>query len=325
MNTHFSLPRDGKRLIYDLTPFGLSEVPYLAAQNLPHIFPGLPTHYHKGCMEINHFLKGERVYRVGGNDFHLRGNQIFVTWPDEVHGSGSFLHDKGTHFWLQLRLPHSGEPFLGLTADCAAPLLDGIWTMPRRQFRADTAMQSLYYRMLQICRNGPSALSRAELTVLLTEWLLRMVRASSQPWEGEITPDINRALELARQNPGAARSVGELADAACLSESHFKLKFKQQLGVPPGDYLLRRRIETGAEYLLRGGMNITDIAYTLEFSSSQHFSTTFKKFFGRSPQAWLRERQGESGQRCFATSKGKGPTPWIEDGVFHGYLCDDER
>lgn len=325
MNTdrHISLPAANGRLIYDLTPFGLPEIPYLAAQNVTHTSPGLPTHFHKGGMEINHFLKGERVYRVGDKDFHLRGNQLFVTWPDEVHGSGSFLHGKGTHFWMQLRLPKPGAPFFGLTADCAAPLLESIWEMPRRQFRADAAMQGIYYHMLQICRNGPSRLARAELTALATEWLLKMVVASTQSWEDEITPDINRALELAMRDPGRPHSVGELADAACLSESHFKIKFKQQMGVPPGDYLLRRRIEKGAEQLLKGRMNVTDVAYQLEFSSSQHFSTTFKKFFGASPQAWLKAQQCAEESRPRPAFSTEGLAPWFEDGVFHGTLCGE--
>ena len=316
-----SLPGDGRRLIYVLTPFGLPEVPYLAAQNLAQTSPGLPTHIHKGRMEINHFLKGERVYRAGDRDYHLKGNQVFITWPDEVHGSGSFLHGRGTHFWIQLQLPEAGSQFLGLTAECAAPLLESLWKIPRRQFHADASMQGIYYRMLQICGNGPSPLSHAELTALMTEWLLKIVSSALQPWEDEITPDIGKALGIVLDNPGTPHSVGELAEAACLSESHFKIKFKQQLGVPPGDYLLRRRIETGAEHLLRGKMNITEIAYELAFSSSQHFSTTFKKFFGKSPQAWLKEQARDAGQMEMPLHHEKGTVPWVEDGVFHGYLC----
>ncbi|MDR1613749.1 MAG: helix-turn-helix transcriptional regulator [Planctomycetota bacterium] len=323
MGRYLHLPRHGKRLIYDLTPFGIPEVPYLAAQNLPHTTPGLPWHIHAGRMEINHFLKGERVYRVEDSDYHLTGNQVFVTWPDEEHGSGSFLHGRGLHFWAQIALPRPGAPFLGFDAGTAAPLLDAIWNLPRRQFHADPALRGLYSRILFICRQGLSRLARVEIAALFAEWLLRIVAGSENHRADAVTPDIAKALGMTNDVRGVPRSVGELADAACLSESHFKLKFKQQLGVPPGEYLLRRRTEAGARLLVEGKMNVTQIAFELGFSSSQHFSTTFRKFFGKSPLEWVSDsrRSVEAGKDP-ADSKDGAFLPWIEDGVFHGYICE---
>lgn len=321
---YLHLPPDGKRLIYDLTPFGLPEVPYLAAQNLPTTTPALPTHIHKGRMEINHFLKGERVYRVGGRDYHLRGNEIFLTWPDEVHGCGLHLHGRGLHFWTQIALPRPGEPFLGFNAETAAPLLDALWNLPKRQFHADPAMRGLYSRILMLSRKGPSPLATVEISALFAEWLLLVVDCASRDDSESVTPDIARALDLANRNAGRHVSVGELADAACLSESHFKLKFKQQLGMPPGEFLLRKRLEAAAELLHGGGKNITDIAFRLGFSSSQHFSNTFRKFFGKSPVAWTAE-QGKAGADAPEAAERAGADglrPWVEEGVFHGYICD---
>ena len=318
-----SLPPHGKRLIYDLGPYGVPEVRYFAAQNLSHTSPGLPTHLHKGCMEINHFLKGERVYRVGNEDYHLRGNQVFITWPDEVHGSGAYLHGRGLHFWLQIQLPKPGSPFIGFDSSHAAPLLEGIWSLPRRQFRADPAMQGIYSRILQLCRHEPQTLSPIAVSSLLAQWFLLLISSAREGLEDAITPDIALALDMIQSNPAKPRSIAELAEAAHLSESHFKIKFKQQMGLPPGDYLLRRRVEAAAERLLHGRMNITEIAYDFQFSSSQHFSTTFKKIFGKSPQAWLRERaQGRRGRDSGGNGGAGGLTPWLEDGILHGFLCE---
>lgn len=325
MSRHLHLPQHGKRLIHDLAPFGIPEVPYFAAQNLPHTFPSLPWHIHKDRMEINHFLKGERVYRVGDEDFHLTGNQVFVTWPNEEHGSGSFLHGRGLHFWCQIGLPRPGRPFLGFSAAAAAPLLEAVWNLPRRRFRADPAMRGLYSRMLFLCSRGPSPLARVEMAALFAEWLLAIVARAENHSDDAVSPDVARALALADDARGRPRPVGELAEAACLSESHFKLKFKAQLGVPPGEYLLRRRIEAGAEMLAAGGRNVTETAYELGFSSSQHFSTTFRKFFGKSPLEWIadRTRAADSSARVKHPKHG-GFRPWIEDGVFHGYICEKD-
>lgn len=324
MSIHLHLPPDGGRLIYDLRPFGLEEVPYFAAQNLPRTTPGLPPHFHRGLMEINHFLKGERTYTVNGEDFRLVGNQIFVTFPDEPHGSGYNLHGRGIHFWLQMRVPKAGRPFLGMSGKKAAPLLDALHSLRRRQFPAELSLRHIYSRMLEICRRGPSAMAGVELSALLVEWLLLMLSKADEACDLNVTPDIGRALALGMKNLGNRMMLEDMADAACLSLSRFKGKFKDQLGMPPGEYFMRRRLEAAAARLVAERESVTAIAYDLAFPSSQHFSTMFKRYFGASPSAWLEQdkqlRLRRRGGEAMTETRGRSLRPWIEDGMFHGYL-----
>ncbi len=325
MPIRLNLPPNGKRLIYDLTPFGIPEVPYFAAMNMPFTQPGLPAHLHKGRMELNHILKGERVYRVGGKDYHLRGNQVFVTWPDEMHGSGRFLHGRGMHFWMQAAIPKPGSPFLGQSATRIAPLLQALWSMPRRQFRALPGMRDLYVRMLDLCRTGPSELAGIEMAALLTQWLLLVASASAKAWQEEISPDIAKALEIMSRVPYVPRSINDIAEEVCLSESRFKGKFRDQVGVPPGEYLQRRRTEVAADMLVKGGRSMTEIALDLGFSSAQHFSQTFKTFFGLSPHVWLKRQADHDGLGTQNIEdndhEGEEVRPWVDDnGLLHGYV-----
>lgn len=328
MRINLKLPANGQRLIHDLTRFGLPEVPYLAAQNLPFTTLALPTHLHKNRMEINLFLKGERVYRVNDRDYRLRGNDVFITWPNEVHGSGSSLHGRGLHFWMQLLLPKPGRSFLGLNPDRARPLLEALWSLPRRHFRAGPEMRGLYSRILYICRMTPSALTTVRLSALVTEWLLEVIAGAAEPLESDVTPDIAKVLDTLDREPSRHYSIGELSQLACLSESHFKNKFRSQVGLPPGEYLQRRRLEAAIKLLTRGH-NITGVAHELGFSSSQHFSTAFKKFFGKSPLLWLREMNNGNFSLTRETGLERkvdadGLRPWLdEEGRLHGHICDD--
>ena len=65
-------------------------------------------------MEICHIVKGERFYHVDGRDYRVLGNEVFVTWPGEVHGSGVFPHGRATLLWLQVRLPVRPGTFPGM-------------------------------------------------------------------------------------------------------------------------------------------------------------------------------------------------------------------
>lgn len=321
MAIRLNLPPHGKRLIFDLSQYGLPEIPYLAAQNLPFTTTGLPSHSHKERMEINHILKGERVYAVGGKDYHLRGNDIFCTWPGEMHGSGSYLHGRGVHMWMQVAMPEPGNPFLGFESDRVASLLEALHSLPKRHFKAEPGMKELFSRVLSICGDEPSEFGCIEISALLLQWFLLLARASTEKHEEAVTPDIARVLELMSGDRLATLSIRDLAEAACLSESRFKGKFREQLGVPPGEYMLRRRTEMAADMLARGVMSMTEIALELGFSSMQHFSATFKIFFGQSPASWLKRQSRMFSDMSADASGSEDLLPWIDEGgLVHGYV-----
>ncbi len=319
MHARLHLPTRGKCLIYDLAPFGIPEIPYFAGQNQPFTTGHVPLHTHLERVEITHFLKGERVYRVGGVDYRLRGNDIFLTWPHEAHSSGFYLHDRGVRFWMQAVIPRPGKRFLGFDADRSRTLLSAIWAMPRRHFQADPAMRDLFAEMLVICRSGPADLSAIRLSALMCQWFLLLVESAGRTSGNEITPDIAKALGVMDEDAEKPPTIADLARAACLSESRFKGKFCQQLGMPPGEYMLRKRIERATVLLRRGRMGVTEIALALGFSSPQHFSSTFKKFFCQSPHAWQKSRRGLPEDPDAADPGGK-LIPWIDDEGMHGYL-----
>ncbi len=318
MHTRLHLPPQGKCLIYDLADFGIPEIPYFAAQNQPFTTSHVPLHTHLERVEITHMLRGERVYRVEGKDYHLHCDDIFITWPHEMHSSGLYLHERGVRFWMQTVIPKPGKRFLGFSASRMAPLLSAIWAMRRRHFKADPAMRDIYARMIVICQNGPTDLGVLELSSLMCQWFLLLVESAGRTSEDEITPDIGKALQLMEEEFDRPPSIEKLAEAACLSESRFKGKFRQQMGMPPGEDLLRKRIERSTELLREGKLGITEIALELGFSSAQHFSSTFKKFFCLSPRAWLKHRGDE--QDPDTIDPKATLCPWIDHEGMHGYI-----
>jgi AraC-like DNA-binding protein len=74
-----------------------------------------------------------------------------------------------------------------------------------------------------------------------------------------------------------------MAAAAGLGITAFTEWCRRATGRSPRWYLLECRLGQAHEELLHGERPITDIALELEFSSSQHFSSAFRKLYGRSP------------------------------------------
>lgn len=88
------------------------------------------------------------------------------------------------------------------------------------------------------------------------------------------------------KKPASTRlSLRDLATGSGLSLSRFKGRFVSEVGMPPGEYLVSRRIEAAKAFLL-SGKSVTEAALETGFSSSQYFATVFRRFTGRAPSSF---------------------------------------
>lgn len=78
-----------------------------------------------------------------------------------------------------------------------------------------------------------------------------------------------------------------IADVLQMSDGYLRKIFKQETGVTIKGYLMDYRIKRAQELLQSGKYNISEIAVLCGFKTSQHFSTVFKKFTGKSPGVFL--------------------------------------
>ena len=64
---------------------------------------------------------------------------------------------------------------------------------------------------------------------------------------------------------------------------------KALTGVTPNEYIIIYKLNKSVEMLKKGEMNISEVSYSLGFSSPSHFSNTFKNRFGMSPKNYLQK------------------------------------
>jgi AraC family transcriptional regulator len=83
-----------------------------------------------------------------------------------------------------------------------------------------------------------------------------------------------------------ARDLGlrEIAAVAGLSVSHFKVLFRKSMGVPPHQYLIRRRVECAATQLRNGKTPIGQIALEYGFCHQSHLALHIRRVLGVTPQ-----------------------------------------
>ena len=83
-------------------------------------------------------------------------------------------------------------------------------------------------------------------------------------------------------------SLADIAEVAGLSVSHFKSVFRESVGMPAHQYLIRRRVERAKSLLGEGKMSISQIACETGFAHQSHLARHMRRLLGVSPTT-LRE------------------------------------
>jgi ABC-type sugar transport system substrate-binding protein/DNA-binding response OmpR family regulator/nitrogen-specific signal transduction histidine kinase len=95
---------------------------------------------------------------------------------------------------------------------------------------------------------------------------------------------MNDIITMNVENPKF--SVEDLADKLGVSRVQLYRKVKAIIGINISDHINNVKLEKAAELLKSNNMNISEIAYSLGFSSPNYFSTAFKNKFGISPKEY---------------------------------------
>lgn len=84
-------------------------------------------------------------------------------------------------------------------------------------------------------------------------------------------------------------NVEKLCQEVGLSRAHLNRKMKELFGLTPSEFIRNVRLRKACELLKQPDVDISQIAYSIGFSSQPHFSTAFKRFTGISPTDYRRK------------------------------------
>src|SRR5262245_6864740 len=94
-------------------------------------------------------------------------------------------------------------------------------------------------------------------------------------------------------------NVAALAKIANISEAHFIRCFRATFGETPHRYLQRRRVERSMFLLRETGDSVTDICFSIGFTSLGTFSRTFHEIVGETPSEYRDGHEPIGAPNCF--------------------------
>jgi len=90
-------------------------------------------------------------------------------------------------------------------------------------------------------------------------------------------------------------SIDELARSAMISRTHLCRLFKGDLGVSPGQYLQRRRMEEASRLLSTTLMSVKQILLEVGYTDKRLFLLHFKRAHGSTPSEYRSKHPGLHG------------------------------
>ena len=102
---------------------------------------------------------------------------------------------------------------------------------------------------------------------------------------------IKKAIKAVEDNMINDYTVEDLASAVGLTRGHLYKKLMAITGKGPADFIRTIRLKRARQLLDESGMQISEIAYTVGYSSPKIFSRNFKAEFGMTPTDYLNSKE----------------------------------
>lgn len=235
--------------------------------------------------ELTYMDKGSMHSIAGGRDTLLSAGEMTLYGPDQWHS--------------QYAEPGEAVRFLTVSFDMDCEEADALL---ERKLAVGAQERALLEAMLEESRN-PRPMSGDMICCLLGQFLVAMIRAAQSEVgaqdratrfsERNENAIIDRALKYVSENLYEKLSVTGVARAANVCTSYLAILFSRRLGVSPGEYIRREKLEESKRLIRQGEMNLTQIADKLRYSSSCHFSNQFKRRYGITPSEYCRRAGAE--------------------------------
>ena len=116
--------------------------------------------------------------------------------------------------------------------------------------------------------------------------------------------------------------VADLCSLVQRSEAHFSRSFKHTFGESPHAFLIRRRVELAAQYMLTTDAYLSDIALRCGFTDQAHLSKHFRQSTGKTPAAWRRARRFQDAEMSVASGAREAWQPRESRSQTEGALAD---
>jgi AraC-like DNA-binding protein/mannose-6-phosphate isomerase-like protein (cupin superfamily) len=243
--------------------------------------------------EILMVLDGSTEYEFrGGRIEKLSGGHFLTVAPSIEHRGHHDVRSPARIFGIQFnpRAPQStrNTPFTKPDLNWIVRHIDsGAGRSHRMSPEMKGWIKTIPHALGELQTDQPSAALSIRLAICTI-----LLQAAKQFASNEAEPEhvVQSAVDHMKLHLTEPDSIESVSKSIHCSRSRLFTVFKESTGMTPNDYRVRMRIAQAQELLTDSDDSITDIAILLGFSSSQYFSTVFKKYSGQTASEYRESR-----------------------------------
>ncbi len=274
--------------------------------SMPVVFEGLEHVFEKkqkmnassvhNTHELFYLRNGKVEFTIEGKKVVIeRGNAIIIR-PDVVHTArivSSVADSLVLYFGFSKdrnnarRAPTSLESFFEFAdGDSSTIKVEPYITISGSYKKA---ISNLMERIVEEKKND-NGYKELMMEILTVELMVTLSRAMKKEWEANLQVRTGKARELvilAREyidsNYESGITIANAASYVFLSQGYFTRAFRDEFGISPMNYLMKKRIDKACELLENPEIKVSGIAIQAGFSSPQRFNVAFRKQMGQTP------------------------------------------
>lgn len=225
--------------------------------------------------QLLYIASGKANFLLSGTEYTVGKGQMVLYRPGCPQQYSYALEDAPDVYWVH---------FTGTEAETI--LCENGWAdKPLLTCGISARYQELFLQMireLQIPRTGSSEL----LALMLRQLFILVKRHLTEGTRSKISPQVEEAVHYFHENFFRNIEMEAYAASRHMSICWFIRCFRQQMGVPPLQYLTSIRIAKAKELLEGSNYTISEISSIVGYGDPLYFSRLFKKQTGHSPTAY---------------------------------------
>lgn len=260
------------------------------------VCPGsLKQHMNPG-IEICFIKEGKYNWVIEDQQYILYPKNASVTLPWELHGSKEGFLDIGILFWIIIlpeKINSSGALQLSNSFSQDGSLTHSIGKILASKshpviYNGSVAGRLFEELATEIFTQPFGYINR--VYHLVYDLLLNIARSLIEETDTkeDVYFKLNKLDAALHADLDYNWSVEEMAAIVGRGITSFTAILKKKTGFTPLNYLIQLRIEEAKKLLMDANTKVTDVAWRCGFSSSQHFSNTFKQKTGISPSQFVK-------------------------------------
>jgi AraC-like DNA-binding protein len=257
----------------------------------------LKPHWH-AQVEINFIVRGRVHYRMSDHDISLSAGEMCLFWgglPHRLDEASDDVFYAGAHLplvhFFRLQLPAdvrhrlmTGATLVTSATDASDPHNFERWNRYGRSgdpARAQHAVNELILRLERV---------RFEPYRLVPE--ARTVDGIASPFDQQSSRNVGRMCDFIAENFLYDIDSVDIAAAADIHPKYAMSLFRKSTGMTLNEYVNLLRLSYAQAMLMRGDVNVIDVAMESGFGSLSAFNKSFRKLAGMSPSDFRRASAG---------------------------------